>query len=370
MECASSGCAIFFFFCARAATLLFFSRGSKGQRRERQKLDAAAELLPAGCVVHGYLGDSFLFSSSDGGFSAEATVRHLRHHHFQIHFKGGGKLSFLAHPPPLQDFLDDDKALQRAMELPMARTVTADCNTRSVPRQFMEYQHPDRLRLARAILKAMAWLTEGGDCRDGVMALHEDIVEELEAASMGHAMWRSIFRDPHGGDWNVALFQARLIFESVVGKAAKKIEFATLKDNGDGLTGKGTLRELCEKALGVHNGGVERGYCAVLCQEALTVGKQERPREQFANLQGSRFAWVDDFAPNQPLCCCFAADLRREHLDGCAEGPGREHFQLPRTLAALYQRRVAGRCRVLWLRQRASSSSATLWTTRHAPTSS
>ncbi|CAJ1351804.1 unnamed protein product, partial [Effrenium voratum] len=41
------------------------------QRRERQKLDAAAELLPAGCVVHGYLGNSFLFSSSDGGFSAE-----------------------------------------------------------------------------------------------------------------------------------------------------------------------------------------------------------------------------------------------------------------------------------------------------------
>ncbi|CAJ1390028.1 unnamed protein product, partial [Effrenium voratum] len=126
-----------------------------------------------------------------------------RHHHFQIHFKGGDKLSFLAHPPPLQDFLDDD--------------------------EFMEYQHPDRLRLARAILKAMAWLTEGGDCRDGVMVLPEDIVEELEAASMGHAMWRSIFRDPHGGDWNVALFQARLIFESVVGKAAKKIEFATLK---------------------------------------------------------------------------------------------------------------------------------------------
>ncbi|CAJ1371033.1 unnamed protein product, partial [Effrenium voratum] len=132
-----------------------------------------------------------------------------RHHHFQIHFKGGDKLSFLAHPPPLQDFLDDDEALQRAMELPMARTGTADRNT--------------RLRLARAILKAMAWLTEGGDCRDGVMVLPEDIVEELEAASMGHAMWRSIFRDPHGGDWNVALFEARLIFESVVGKAAKKI---------------------------------------------------------------------------------------------------------------------------------------------------
>ncbi|CAJ1414825.1 unnamed protein product, partial [Effrenium voratum] len=339
------------------------------QRRERQKLDAAAELLPAGCVVHGYLGDSFLFSSSDGGFSAEATVRHLqsrglfftvkpmpandseycrdeekgptphlglaisvehrvpvrwdhqqdhmeiynatdgvwstgkcdgackgemlaraliatygartwrpdpdsgkwrlqvrdnvmlfhtapilssvgamlskldngdcmppldqeRHRHFQIHFKGGDKLSFLAHPPPLQDFLDDDEALQRAMELPMARTGT-------------------------------------------------DIVEELEAASMG------------------------LIFESVVGKAVKKIEFATLKDNG----------------------GVERGYCAVLCQEALTVGKQERPREQFANLQGSRFAWVDNFAPNQRLCSAVLRQISGGNtLTAARKGRGENIF--------------------------------------------
>ncbi|CAJ1447565.1 unnamed protein product [Effrenium voratum] len=144
---------------------------------------------------------------------------------------------------------------------------------------------------------------------------------------MGHAMWRSIFRDPHGGDWNVALFQARLIFESVVGKAAKKIEFATLKDNGDGSTGKGTLRELCEKALGVHNGGVERGYCAVLCQEALTVGKQERPREQFANLQGSRFAWVDDFAPNQPLCSAVLRQISGGNtLTAARKGRGENIF--------------------------------------------
>ena len=165
----------------------------------------------------------------------------------------------------------------------------------------------------------MAWLTEGGNGQDGVMLLSEDIVEELEAASTGHTMLRSIFRDPHGGDWNVALFQARLIFESVVGKAVKKIEFATLKDNGDGSTGKGALRELCEKALGVRNGGVERGYCAVLCQEALTVGKQS------ASVQ-----------------CSFAADLWKEHPDGSVEGPRREHFQLPRPLAALHQRCVAG----------------------------
>ncbi|CAJ1420643.1 unnamed protein product, partial [Effrenium voratum] len=164
-----------------------------------------------------------------------------RHHHFQIHFKGGDKLS-------------DDEALQRAMELPMARTVTADRNTRP-------------------------W--EGGDCRDGVMVLPEDIVEELEAASMG------------------------LIFESVVGKAAKKIEFATLK----------------------RNGGVERGYCAVLCQEALTVGKQERPREQFANLQGSRFAWVDDFAPNQPLCSAVLRQISGGNtLTAARKGRGENIF--------------------------------------------
>ncbi|CAJ1411110.1 unnamed protein product, partial [Effrenium voratum] len=144
-----------------------------------------------------------------------------RHRHFQIHFKGGDKLSFLAHPPPLQDFLDDDEALQRAMELPMARTGT-------------------------------------------------DIVEELEAASMGRAMW--------------------LIFESVVGKAVKKIEFATLK-------------------------------------EALTVGKQERPREQFANLQGSRFAWVDNFAPNQRLCSAVLRQISGGNtLTAARKGRGENIF--------------------------------------------
>ncbi|CAJ1346562.1 unnamed protein product [Effrenium voratum] len=152
---------------------------------------------------------------------------------------------FLGRPPPLQDFLDDDEA-------PETHGAADGADRDGRP------QH-----------KAMAWLTEGGDGQDGVMVLPEDIVEELEAASMGHTM---------------------LIFESVVGKAVKKIEFATLKDNGDGSTGKGTLRELCEKALG----------------------------------QGSRFAWVDDFAPNQQ--CCFAADLRREHPDGCAEGPRKNIF--------------------------------------------
>ena len=147
---------------------------------------------------------------------------------------------------------------------------------------------------------------------------------------------------------NVALFQARLIFESVVGKAAKKIEFATLKDNGDGLTGKGTLRELCEKALGVRNGGVERGYFA---RRPSLSGNRSGPANssqtyRAAGSRGSRLR-----AESASVQCCFAADLRREHLDGCAEGPGREHFQLPRALAALHQRRVAGRCRVPWLRQ-------------------
>ena len=41
------------------------------------------------------------------------------------------------------------------------------------------------------------------------------------------------------------------------------------------------MRELCETSACATAG------CAALCQEALTVGKQERPREQFAHVQGS-----------------------------------------------------------------------------------
>ena len=66
----------FLFLRPRGNAPFFFFRGSKGQRRERQKLDAAAELLPAGCVVHGYLGDSFEASPQRRPFAESRTFLH------------------------------------------------------------------------------------------------------------------------------------------------------------------------------------------------------------------------------------------------------------------------------------------------------
>ena len=78
-------------------------------------------------------------------------------------------------------------------------------------------------------------------------------------------------------------------------------EFASYLDDGQGSTGKGALRELCEECLGPFNGGSQRGYVAVMTQEALVVQKTEKPREQLANLEGCKLALVDDFKPTQDL---------------------------------------------------------------------
>ena len=54
-------------------------------------------------------------------------------HHFQMHVRSGDKLSFLAIRLPCKTFLDDDKALQRAMELPVARTKRPTATVHGVP---------------------------------------------------------------------------------------------------------------------------------------------------------------------------------------------------------------------------------------------
>ena len=53
----------------------------------------------------------------------------------------------------------------------------------------------------------------------------------------------------------------------------------------------------CEECLGPFNGGSQRGYVAVMTQEALVVQETEKPRE-LANLEGGVQA---DFKPTQDL---------------------------------------------------------------------
>ena len=73
-----------------------------------------------------------------------------RHHHFQIHFFGVGTSCFLAHASSARLFGRRRSAPEGHCRW---RGPRRPRNTRSVPRQLMEYQHPDRLRLARAVLK-------------------------------------------------------------------------------------------------------------------------------------------------------------------------------------------------------------------------
>ena len=68
----------------------------------------------------------------------------------------------------------------------------------------------------------------------------------LEACSHNRPAFRKIIYETHN-DWDAAIFQYRLVGEPVVGRGPFT-EFASYPDDGQGSTGKGTLRELCEES--------------------------------------------------------------------------------------------------------------------------
>ncbi|CAJ1442726.1 unnamed protein product, partial [Effrenium voratum] len=194
-----------------------------------------------------------------------------------VNFKGPYCLEFS--DPPHVTAASTDEELLNALAMCVRTTTTSDRTSRLVPRSFEEYRHPERLELARAVLEAMQ--------------------ARLETCSHNHPAFRKIIYETHN-DWDAAIFQYRLVGEPVVGRGPFT-EFASYLDDGQGSTGKGALRELCEECLGPFNGGSQRGYVAVMTQEALVVQKTEKPREQLANLEGCKLAFVDDFKPTQDL---------------------------------------------------------------------
>jgi hypothetical protein len=96
-----------------------------------------------------------------------------------------------------------------------------------------------------------------------------------------------------------AIHHQRVVFDAVNGDSVKRMEHQTWSDEGDGGTGKGTSRTLLEEALGTHTGKQQNGYVAVITHNALGVQSRESagepPREQWANLEGSKIAFCDDF---------------------------------------------------------------------------
>ncbi|CAJ1456402.1 unnamed protein product, partial [Effrenium voratum] len=205
-----------------------------------------------------------------------------------VNFKGPYCLEFS--DPPHVTAASTDEELLNALAMCVRTTTTSDRTSRLVPRSFEEYRHPERLELARAVLEAMQALKdqEAVAAPEGpapVMCLPEHVKARLETCSHNHPAFRKIIYETHN-DWDAAIFQYRLVGEPVVGRGPFT-EFASYLDDGQGSTGKGTLRELCEECLGPFNGGSQRGYVAVMTQEALVVQKTEKPREQLANLEGT-----------------------------------------------------------------------------------
>eukprot|EP00969_Alexandrium_andersonii_P270059 11936730-Alexandrium_andersonii.AAC.1 len=117
--------------------------------------------------------------------------------------------------------------------------------------------------------------------------------------------------------------QARLVFEPC-SDTGLRCQVATMKDSGDGSTGKGTLRELCEACLGTFNGDAQLGYSAVLKQEVLQVKDKEAPSEQTSNMYLCKHAWVDDFKPSKPLCTAVLRQLSGGNSITAARKHGRE----------------------------------------------
>lgn len=119
------------------------------------------------------------------------------------------------------------------------------------------------------------------------------------------------------------MYQLRLILEPCTG-CVPLCQIATLKDGGDGGTAKGTLRELSDVCLGLHNGDCQIGYSCVMKQEVLQIRKEESPSEQMANLKLCKHSWVDDFSAERPLNNAVLRSLSGGNSLTAARKHGRE----------------------------------------------
>ena len=236
------------------------------------------------------------------------------HAHKLVNFQGQFVLDFSV-PRPTLDW-ENDEDLTKALALPLRESSISDRTTRSVPKPFAEYTHKGRLELARAIRAAMLDLKEND-------VLSDEVKNRLAEVVPQHEMMQHCFYEAHV-DWDSALMQSRFIFEPC-SDTGVRCQVATMKDNGDGSTAKGTLRELCEESLGTYNGEVQLGYSCVLKQETIQTNDREAPSEQTSNMYLCKHAWVDDFKPSKPLCTAVLRQLSGGNNITAARKHGREN---------------------------------------------
>jgi len=210
--------------------------------------------------------------------------------HKLINFKGKYCLDFSRKEPEFD--WDDDEQLLAALQSPVRESKPSDRTVRSTPAEFKEYQHADKLELARAIRAVMI------DLKDNDV-MSDDVARQFKDAASKHTITQKIFVDAHN-DINSSFYQLRLCAEPC-SDTGFRCQVATMADRGEGCTSKGTLRELMEQCLGVHNGRTQLGYSAVGRQEMVTSKNAEAPSELSANLFLCKNLWIDDFKPQQPL---------------------------------------------------------------------
>jgi len=276
--------------------------------------------------IHLETGDVHMFHTGPVLGSIGEMCKHLRfdtslplldrtvHAHKLMNFQGPHVLDFSV-PRPAVDW-DNDEDLSKALALPLRESSIHDRTTRSVPRPFEEYTHEGRLELARAIRDAMLTLKDND-------VISEAAKEQLTKVAKEHEMLLHCFFEAHN-DWDSALMQLRFVFEPC-SDTGVRCQVATMKDNGDGSTAKGTLRELCEESLGTYNGEVQLGYSCVLKQETIQTKDREAPSEQQSNLYLCKHAWVDDFKPTKPLCTAVLRQLSGGNNLTAARKHGREY---------------------------------------------
>ena len=207
-----------------------------------------------------------------------------------VNFKGVKCLDFSV-PRPSFDW-DDDEQLLAALSLPVRDSVAADRTVRSTPTEFLEYHHPDKLALARAMKDIMEHLKD----HDTILP---ELGDRLRTAAAPHVITQKVFMDAHN-DVDSSFYQLRICMEPC-SDTGTRCQVASLVDDGTGGTSKGTFRELAETALGVHNGKTQLGYSAVGRQEMIVAKGQEAPSELTANIFLCKHLWIDDFKPEQPL---------------------------------------------------------------------
>ena len=214
-------------------------------------------------------------------------------------FRGAYCLDFNVPAPPV-DWADDASILA-ALELPIRKSVKEDRISRTVPKEFQEYDSDHKVSLARLINKTCLWLGSND-------ALSDELKQEWDNELKHHTGLRKVFYEAHNCH-DDSVFQQRIIFENACGKAQGRMEVSTFFDEGDGSTGKGTCRKYVEEACGTYTGKEQRGYVAVMTHHALAPDKGggEKPREQWANLDGCIFALVDDFKATDKLPLCNAS---------------------------------------------------------------